>query len=534
MAAEVLPHETHEGYNAFTKAREILMEAAAGLLRQNLIRHTEAMAEKYPLQRTPKWYAARESTAENPGTIGGSQLAKLMGKPWAKYGGMKDVVESKLGVRQWSGNAAVRWGTFLEGAIELAVAVELGLPDGVIGPDVSVPAPAGSELEGLHANSPDGYGIVSFARDPETGEMILWDRRARAAGLPRVGVAAVLLEFKCPHRRVAPEPEVPIHYLPQLWSGIAVAEHVGVTGAIFVDACYRACELQYVSDWSRGYAFGYHRERAKPAWSKGPIGWGLSVVYVKLDLLAALTEKKKAAAVAGMSMSQKELLAALLYSNKPEITEPTNTEKVMDLLSDYTAVPYPLGAGRLEDIVDLAENGSFDKDKRSLLDDVIALVDSSPEPAEDAVLARHTSPVWRDHREICPLDLLEAMASGGSADSFPPDLHAPAPPPGYGAVAVLPWKLMQLGLVYEPPRENFLSEVAPAIHEAFRNIAEVRAVAGGSENKRKLAIAFNRWKAGRTKPVVVTQSDPDYDLVTALLAKKTAAAAASTTQSSPS
>ena len=82
-----------------------------------------------------------------------------------------------------------------------------------------------------------------------------------------------LLEFKCPASR-KPIDDIPKHYIPQLWSGLAVSNIASI--GLFVDSVFRKCSLDVLSN-NEHYDTIYHR-RDTYSWGL-PIAWGLVGVY---------------------------------------------------------------------------------------------------------------------------------------------------------------------------------------------------------------------------------------------------------------
>lgn len=210
-----------------------------------------------PRQRSAAWVAARQLA------VGGSEVAALMGR--SRYASFADVVASKAGLAGFGGGPATRWGTFFEEVAEKVLALDLGVE--VHGTDISVPAPPGSGLETSHANSPDGYCVVGLSA--AHGE----ERLAAVAGTAAGRAAVALLEFKCPHRR-RPTGTVPRHYLPQLWSGLAVAPLAEF--AIYVDAVFRKCPSAAFGP-SPEVDAAYHGEA--PGRYGGAVAWGVAAFY---------------------------------------------------------------------------------------------------------------------------------------------------------------------------------------------------------------------------------------------------------------
>ena len=271
-------------------------------------------------QRDASWYKVMAVT------IGGSEIASLMSvsdneefkKLKNPYNSFMDVVKNKIaiakGINTWTGGGeACWWGILFEDVIMSVVEIEFGSK--VKGDDICVQI-----VEG-HRNSPDGYIVVDLIAGLGAGLGRLplgadigagLGRPPLDAGLGRPPLdvyqelyttdmdpsliqssAIVMLEFKCPLSR-KPNNEIPKHYVPQLWSGLAVSNIASF--GIFVDSVFRKCSLD-VLGYNTNYDVSYHyrdfpkgttrdeKLMMQSIWDL-PICWGLIFVYAPVTMLS--------------------------------------------------------------------------------------------------------------------------------------------------------------------------------------------------------------------------------------------------------
>lgn len=221
------------------------------------------------VQRDSEWHLLRGKT------VGGSELASILGiNPYCKF---DDVVETKVNILRSQaidkGGEPCWWGTLFEKVI--ARFVELDLDTRICGTDICI-----QEYPG-HRYSPDGYCVADFYYSKRRKKWRLGSSsRKKQIISPRI----LLLEFKCPLRR-CPKNEIPLYYLPQLWSGLAVSP-LAFQG-LFVDALFRVCDLVNVGRNSV-YSQQIHSE-GPPVYSSTninglqPIAWGIIGVYSGLS-----------------------------------------------------------------------------------------------------------------------------------------------------------------------------------------------------------------------------------------------------------
>ena len=382
-------------------------------------------------QRTAGWLAMKA------GSIGGSEIAALMGHN--PYSSFDDVVGSKVGARTFEGNTACRWGTLFESAIERFVETDCGTR--LAGTDISVPAPGHSGLAGRHANSPDGYGVVTlYAAEGSEGEPE-WrllstsaETRARAAGRRTKRVIA-LFEFKCPYRR-QPKGGVPRHYKPQIWSGLALSPvaHLG----IFVDAAFRKCAL-----WSLGPGTGYdrtyHLEARVDRWTT-PVAWGITGVYAPRLDAPRLDAPKSGAAdddMGGGAPGAPDAAYAAWRLHGQNFGIPCRSP-AEEARAGRPFAPDPIDFGDCE---------------KDVFETMLLHLDGG------GFRATHQGPCFPDGRGA---PLLTGVAIGAAVDR----LAADAPAHHY-LLGVLPWKMFEVDYAFVERREGFLAEVGPLVHDCL-------------------------------------------------------------------
>jgi hypothetical protein len=175
-------------------------------------------------QGSKKWLEERQYT------IGGSEISTVIGKN--KYSTIQNLIAQKIGISQFTGNTATRWGSLFEGMTEL-IFQSLFLNGNAIHSTGSV---QNKEIE-AHRYSPDGLCIMKLVH-----ELII-----------------VLLEFKSPLNSI-PEGKVPAHYLPQVKAGLCTLDIV--EKAIYVSNMFRKCSLLNLN-FSPSYDKYFHKDERK-------------------------------------------------------------------------------------------------------------------------------------------------------------------------------------------------------------------------------------------------------------------------------
>lgn len=218
------------------------------------------------VQRTKPWYDLMAVT------LGGAEIGSAMECSGA-YGDFWSVVVSKVKQRldlpSFNGDvAACWWGVLFEDVLAAFVAAEL--ETAVVGDNICI-----TRLR-HHRYSPDGYAVVRFRRDAETGRLVLWHSDEDIDDVEEV--MTVLLEFKCPLSRKLTG-RVPGGYRCQVESGLAVSP-VAALG-LYVEGVFRKCALAQLGGGD-GYDTDYHAAdlgRGRGAFTGTPAAWGLIGVY---------------------------------------------------------------------------------------------------------------------------------------------------------------------------------------------------------------------------------------------------------------
>ena len=198
-----------------------------------------------PLQRSDEWFLMRKNV------IGASELAALVGM--SPYQNFDSLARKKRSKSNSYSNSACWWGTIFEDvAVKYA---ESDLSTKIRGTNICVKPPEDSQLHGKHVVSPDGYGIVDFVQQDNGWHIVRKSEKVKRYG--RLAPAAVLFEFKCPHRR-HPKGFVPRHYLPQVWAGLEISPFTNV--GLFCEMVIRKYPKYKVEKWGecdRNYHFDY-------------------------------------------------------------------------------------------------------------------------------------------------------------------------------------------------------------------------------------------------------------------------------------
>lgn len=194
-------------------------------------------------QRSDDWYKLMGST------VGGSELGSILGiNPYQKK---RDLINNKVEILKYghirnnkADAPACWWGTMFESV--LMAIIEKEWKTTIYGDDICI-----QKYEG-HRNSPDGICVS------------------------KNGKKIVLLELKCPYRRIPKDGQMPEYYIPQVLSGLSVVDiaHHG----IFIEAVFRICSI-FALGVELKYNKRYHRERAK--WCEEKY-WGLIGVYAPI------------------------------------------------------------------------------------------------------------------------------------------------------------------------------------------------------------------------------------------------------------
>jgi hypothetical protein len=179
--------------------------------------------------------------------VGGSEMSVVIGKN--KYSSIQSLISQKVGLTNFTGNTATRWGNLFESMTEL-IFKTLFLNGDPIYSTGSVPH---KEIE-AHRYSPDGLCIMKID------------------GVFRI----VLLEFKAPFSSV-PEKKIPPHYLPQVKAGLCTLDLT--EKAVFVNNMFRKCKLSQL-DFNPTYDTLFHKDSKKKLEIPEAIACGIILFHI--------------------------------------------------------------------------------------------------------------------------------------------------------------------------------------------------------------------------------------------------------------
>ena len=466
-------------------------------------------------QRDENWYKAMGTT------IGGSEISSLMSlsdNPEFKklknpYNTFMDVVKNKIailkGENPWTGgNEACWWGILFEDVIMSVVEIDLGSK--IKGDDICVQV-----VEG-HRNSPDGYivvGLAGLGRRPLDAGL---GRRPLDAGLGRrpldkknddkiatpyamgnatpyamgnatpyamgnatpyaMGIyttdmdpslitssAIALLEFKCPLSR-KPNDEIPKHYIPQLWSGLAVSNIASF--GIFIDSVFRKCSID-VLGYNTNYDVSYHyrdfpRGMSKPEkllqqsiWEL-PTSWGLIFVYSPVGTNT------------GTNTYEPIDLGKEGFTNFNAVLEQIN-------LKNYIvkrAMPWFLDTNENdennENDDDEDENGDEYKNDEDEDENGDEYKNDEDEDDEDD----ENPSGRRPRKELRSLSFRQPARGNKKTIYETIDEYKSQAPEKYHLLGYIPWKLFYISYIPINRRLNFLDEIKPLIDQVHSMVRE--------------------------------------------------------------
>ena len=208
-----------------------------------------------PDQGTKEWLDLRRFH------IGGSEIGVLTGDN--KFSNMKKLIAGKVGLCNFKGVMATRWGKAFEKVTTLIMQSVL---------DVDGSIQETSSLEGGIPNqrfSPDGLAVIKM----------ICGGRIDGEYIECSEYVTVLFEFKSPYSSV-PDGVIPKYYMPQVLAGlcsIPIADF-----GLFVNNMYRKCSLSQF-DVNSDYDTKFHNKDEGKVEVGRPIALGFILVYVSED-----------------------------------------------------------------------------------------------------------------------------------------------------------------------------------------------------------------------------------------------------------
>lgn len=449
-----------------------------------------------PEQKTENWYKLRSDI------IGGSELKPFMSDNWEES--TITIMSKKLGLTVVNYDIpACHWGNLFEECTERLVEISLGCK--VIGNNANIPAPVGSGLEKIHANSPDGIGVISYY-DPTSRHLLHPGRyappavamaaadptksgdksgpgsrsRSRNAELLTTDVATqidalysdiksytVVFEFKSTVSRI-PTDEIPTIYLPQVWSGL-VCVPIADFG-LFVDVVYRLCDrFDLLSN--PNYNSEYHSDTSNLSEelleTRLPVALGLTAIYAPR-----------------MNTPNDKLLYTITKSNKNSIFETPidprhdayalSIDLTRNINNNHKSQKFePIDFGGLTEAC-----GNSGCDVRRTINKVLSMMDKK------YFTHTHTDPCFLDGRGC--VKLLTEEGTDEIIEQFKQNA-----PDGYYLLGYLPWKVFDIRYIPEERNPDFLPLIAPRLTQFMAEYERIKS----SENPKK---EFEKYRDDRT------------------------------------
>lgn len=169
-------------------------------------------------QGTAEWLADKKRR------IGGSEIAIIA--DLNPYMNIDSLIKSKIGLSEFKGSMATRWGNLFEDVIQAYIEYDKNTT--ILGTDIMI----------IHSNvqnySPDGIGVMAVDFNISGNKKIVVSREQ-----------ITLFEFKCPFTRI-PKKNIPAYYKPQILSGLDIINCTEI--GLFVEGVFRICDWTSLGD----------------------------------------------------------------------------------------------------------------------------------------------------------------------------------------------------------------------------------------------------------------------------------------------
>jgi len=426
-----------------------------------------------PEQKTENWYKLRADI------IGGSELKPFMSDNWEES--TISIMNKKLGFTTVNYDIpACHWGNLFEECTERLVEISLGCK--IVGNNSNIPAPPDSGLEKIHANSPDGIGVISYYTIPGAAPSLLTtDIVTQMDALcAEIKSYTVVFEFKSTVSRI-PTDKIPTMYLPQVWSGLVCVPIADF--ALYVDVVYRLCDKNDLNN--SNYNSEYHldsRNLSEEILScRLPVAIGLTAIYAPRmntpddKLLYKIHNPHKLYENTIDPKHDAYTLSMTLTLNK------NNNHKIQKF--------EPIDFGGLQEDSGNIETGC---DVRRTINKILSMIDKK------YFIHKHTDPCFLDGRGC--IKLLTEDGTDELIDEFKQNA-----PDGYYLLGYLPWKVFDIRYIPEERNSDFLQLITPRLKKFIAEYDRIKL----SENPRKefelyrdnLTINTEKGKAKQQKSI---------------------------------
>jgi|688.fasta_scaffold05320_24 hypothetical protein len=402
-----------------------------------------------PEQKTADWYKLRSDI------IGGSELKPFMSDNWEES--TISIMNKKLGFTVVNYDIpACHWGNLFEACTERLVEISLGCK--VIGNNSNIPAPIGSGLEKIHANSPDGIGVISYYINKDNdAELLTTDTATQIDALySEIKSYTVVFEFKSTVSRV-PTDEIPTIYLPQVWSGLTCVPIADF--GLFVDVVYRLCDrddLLSNSNYNSEYHSDIRNLSEEILEHRLPVALGLTAIYAPR-----------------MNTPDDKLMYKIPVYNPNKLYETVLDPKhEAYTLSMTISHGYDISNNQKTQNFEPIDFGGLDSgngcDVKQTINKVLSMIDKK------YFIHTNTDPCFMDGRGCVKLLTDEGI------DEIIEEFKQTAPD-GYYLLGYFPWKVFDIRYIPEERNPDFLPLIAPRLKKFMAEYNRIKS----SDNPRK-------------------------------------------------
>ena len=431
---------------------------------QNLINKNQHLAP----QGSKEWLDMRVFN------IGGSEMATITGDNG--FSTMEQLVAQKVGLRNFTGNRATRWGKLFEHITDDLTKIMLEITD-----DMGI-FETGS-LEGAVANqrySPDGLAIVKLkCAITIGGEKIETDE-----------YCIVLFEYKSPFSSI-PTGTIPKYYLPQVKTGLC---SIPITDlAIFVNNMYRKCSLD-MFDFTERYNIEFHdgdvKKKVKPT---NPIAMGIIMVY-QTDIQRSKFQERYSNKIADYDSDDSDDSddPGSVFRHIEENKTNVNTSNIYSRIFHH------------KDLIDFGESGGHDFEIMLQLYDDGLLSTKFYEPCVFRS-EYHRIPILvaqeKSQVNIRPIvDMIQSQRN--NIHSFKELSNKTWHPIGY-----LPWKMFKSSMIFQERDDTYVQRYNEKIQDVIQTI---RDLGGLSNNLNETALKFDAKFPNNKITQIFKESQPEH------------------------
>jgi hypothetical protein len=411
--------------------------------------------------------------------IGGSEMATITGDNG--FSTMEQLIAQKVGLRNFKGNRATRWGKLFEHITDDLTKLMLEITN-----DMGI-FETGS-LEGAVAHqrySPDGLAVVKLKCETTINE----------EEIETDEYCIVLFEYKSPFSSI-PTNKIPKYYLPQVKTGLC---SIPITDlAIFVNNMYRKCSLgmfNFTEQYNIEFHDGDAKKKVKPT---NPMAMGIIMFYQTDDQRVKFQD------------TYANKISRDLVDQKPDDSDDSDDpgdffqqiadNKHTDVNNIYSRIFYH------KNLIDFGESCGYDFEVMLQLYDDGLLSTKFYEPAVfrseyyriPFLIAQGKSQV--DVRSVG--DMIQDQRN--NIDAFKELTEI-----GKYQIGYLPWKMFKSSMIYQDRDETYVQRYNDKIQDV---IQVIRDLGGRGSNLNETAAKFDAKFPDNKITQIFKESQPDHIL----------------------